>query len=153
LRTEHVPMHLEQAATRGVQEQVDRFGLGDGVVAPEGQRIYAIEREIIAAADQCLQLGDDPRTPGSSLLDLGHLAFEERVLDGAHRMPIIAPYASGGNPAYRRLVIRVLPPPRQTRRTPRSPPTAPPRPRRRAARRARRRWPAGRRYGRCRRRR
>ena len=84
LGTEHVPAHVEQAATGRVKEEVDGFRLGDGAVAREGQRIDAIERLVVAAPDQRLEFRDDARAPGSRLLDLGHLAFEKTIVDHRH---------------------------------------------------------------------
>ena len=87
LRAKHVPMHVEQPASRRVQEQIDAFGLCDGAVASEGQGIDAIEGQVVAVADQRLELRDDARAPGPSLLDLGHLAFEKPLLDVGHDHP------------------------------------------------------------------
>ena len=44
LRTNDVPVHLEQSASSGMQKQVDAFRLGYGAVACERQRIDTVER-------------------------------------------------------------------------------------------------------------
>jgi hypothetical protein len=87
LRTDDVPTHFKQPASRCVEKQVDAFRLCDGAVAREGQRIDAVEGEVVAAADQRFEFGDDTRAPGPRLLDLGHLAFEEPFLNVGHGAP------------------------------------------------------------------
>ena len=81
-----VPVHLEQSASGRVKEQVYGFRLGDCAVAREGQRIDAVEGQIVTAPDERFELGDHARAPGSGLLDLGHLAFEKPILNVSHRV-------------------------------------------------------------------
>jgi hypothetical protein len=60
-----------------MEKQINAFRLCDGAVASECKRIDAVEGQVVAAADQCFEFGDNPGTPGPSLLDLGDLAFKE----------------------------------------------------------------------------
>ena len=84
LRANDVPAHLEQSASSRMKEEVDAFRLGYSAVASECQRIDSVERQIVAAPDERLEFRDHARAPGSGLLDLRHLAFEEPFLNVVH---------------------------------------------------------------------
>src|SRR5215218_9315806 len=99
---EDVPMHVEQPGPRRVEEQVDGFGLANATISCEGQGVGPIETDLIAAADQGFEPGDDARAPGTGLLDLCHPAFKKPLVDEVHRqLPFHAP---------RKLACRMLDP-------------------------------------------
>lgn len=87
LGTNDVPTHLEQPTPCRMEKQIDAFRLGDGAIARECQRIDPVEGEIVTVSDQRFKFRDHTRAPGSGLLNLGHLAFEEPLLDVGHCAP------------------------------------------------------------------
>ena len=84
LGTNDIPTHVEQSASRCVEEKIDAFRLRNGAVSREGERIDPVEGEVIGAADQRLEFGDNARAPRLGLLYLGHLCFEEPLLNNTH---------------------------------------------------------------------
>jgi hypothetical protein len=67
-----------------MEEQIDGLGLGNATIAGKRQRVGAIEADLVAAADQRLEPGDNTGAPASSLLDLGHPAFKKPLVGDAH---------------------------------------------------------------------
>src|SRR6478735_10875197 len=93
MRAKDVPMHVDQAGAGGVEKQIDGLRLSHAAIAGEGQGVGAVDTDLVAAADQRFEFGDDARAPGPSLLNLGHLVFEKLFVNGCHRqLPTVTTY-------------------------------------------------------------